>query len=24
VLSLITPQEEFGEGIGRALEKLNS
>lgn len=24
VLSLITPQEEFGEGIGRALEKLTS
>ena len=24
VLSLITPQEEFGEGIGRTLEKLNS
>jgi aspartate/methionine/tyrosine aminotransferase len=24
VLSLITPQEEFGEGIGRALEKLHS
>ena len=24
VLSLITPREEFAEGVGRALEKLNS